>query len=160
MGYLNKYLDTGTRADKYTDNSLYGLLKQIVGMQKTNVYPSLTDAVNIVTGSSTWVLGAFGEFVPTGAINKAFKVQFINTAQFSANNITYEIVLYAGGIGQEVEIGRTRANGGVSTGSNKEPQMPIMSPILPAGTRISYRAATNRSSVETCIASIIYFTYE
>ena len=54
----------------------------------------------------------------------------------------------------------TRANGGVSSGSNKEPQMPIMSPILPAGTGISYRAATNRDATETCIASVIYFTYD
>ena len=160
MGYLNKYLDTGTRADKYTNDSLYGLVKQIVGMQKTNVYPSLTNAVDITTGNASWVLGAFHEFVPSGAINKAFKVQYLNTAQFSANNITYEIVLYTGVIGQEVEIGRTRANGGVSSGSNKEPKMPIMSPILPAGTRISYRAATNRDATETCIASVIYFAYD
>ena len=162
MSFLNGNFssgDTGLRSDAYTTDSLYALVKRIEGNKQARVYPTLANSTLLTSGATPWLLGSFIQFVPVNTITSPFKIEYINFSAFSSQGNTVEVVLYSGLAGSEVEIGRVRANGGAAATGNKEPQMPIHCPILPANTRISAKMACSVTSAQTCTASIIYFTY-
>jgi len=107
------------------------------------VYPTQAASVQVRSSASAWVLGTKAELVPASTITSAFTITGIDTtALFEAT--TYEIVLYSGAIGSEVEIGRVRFTNGV-IGANINghgEQLEVSTPILPANTRISVAMAS------------------
>lgn len=127
------------------------------GARGSKVYPTLAATPTFTTNATAWTLGNFTELVPTGAINKPFEIGFVSFAAVSVST-SYEFVLYAGESGQEVEIGRVRFR--TATSADAVLGLPIYSKILPVGTRISAKVASGQSGANTCLASIIYFTYE
>lgn len=103
------------------------------------VYPTLTAGVIVNGGVGAWGLSAaVTEIIPTNAIGAAFKLIGINISQISAND-TYELVLYSGTAGNEVEIGRKRFTK-IATGNM--PPMMFKTESLPANTRVSAKLAS------------------
>lgn len=127
------------------------------GGRGSKVYPSLAGTPTFTSNATIWTLGNFTELVPSGAINKPFEVGYVSFAAVSVST-SYEFVLYAGEVGQEVEIGRVRFR--TATSADAVLGLPIHSKILKAGTRISGKVASGQAGANTCLASIIYYTYD
>jgi len=117
------------------------------------VYPTLVNGVSILTSSNTWVLGSFIEIVPVNRIITNFSITYINISTVSAIG-TYELVLYAGNLGSEIEIGRCRFTRATNT-YNIAP-IPMKTPLIIANTRISGKIASNVSGVQTVVATLYY----
>jgi len=106
--------------------------------KRQSVYPTLTTGINVVAGAS-WVLSAAHvQVVPANTITSPFKIIGINPAVVSANDV-YEVVLYAGTAGNEVEIGRTRVT---KVGNNNYSFISLPTAIQPANTRITVKLAS------------------
>lgn len=153
------FLDViGRKDDDESGNSIYSaiytILRQIHSEQK--VYPSLTDGVTLTGGAGAWALGNFQEIIPANAITSPFDIHFANIGAASAND-TYEIVLYKGALGSEIEIGRFRTTR-VSNTSGTAP-VPVLTPLLPANTRVSAKLASGTGGGDTVVGSLFYHTY-
>ena len=130
---------------------LHSLVKTFASPKK--VYPTLALPVQLTATTTAWVLGSFTEIVPSNAITDRFRIDYISCASFSAAN-TYEVVLYAGALGSETEIGRTRVHPGAT--ANTEISIPMFTELQPANTRISAKIATSTGVANTVYTSIVY----
>lgn len=118
-------------------------------------YPSLADGVTVAGGVGSWTLGNFVEIVPANTITHPFDVHWINFESVSANDV-YEFVLYAGSIGNEVEIGRCRTyKTSTASGSNS---VVIQIPAQNANTRISAKLASAGGG-DSATVSLFYHNY-
>lgn len=83
-------------------------LEHIHSAQKT--YPTMANSIVLTTGSgAAWTLGNFIEVVPANATTSPFDIHWMGIGAVSAVAAVYEVELYAGAIGAEVEIGQCRA---------------------------------------------------
>ena len=120
------------------------------------VYPSMAAGVNLTKDATPWTLGAFAVIVPAGAITGEFDIHGLNFDDVP-NAGTYEIVLYAGPDGGEVEVGRTRFT---RQGSNTTTlEVPFQTVINAAGTQIKAKLAGGNSNASNCPVSIRYHLY-
>ena len=118
-------------------------------------FPSLENGITINTSTTTWELGAFTELIPTNAIDDAFDIHWINFENASATGV-YELHLYAGEFGQEIEIARIRTSReGAQTGTTN---VPVQIPVQHANTRISAKLASNGSNRNVTV-SVFYHGY-
>lgn len=133
--------DIGTRYDTAFDETLYGrtiaVFNNLHSTQR--VYPTLAPASRITPGTLAWVLGTLVEVIPAGAIVTPFDIHFLNMG-YVASQTTYEIHIYSGAIGSEVDICSARFTRNNPFGD--APSVPIAAPIQPANTRISARIAS------------------
>lgn len=135
-------------------NSPSSLSKVFASAKK--VYPTMASGVTLTSGSGTaWALGSFIEVIPVNTITSPFKLDTANFAAFSAV-ATHEIVFYKGLAGSEIEIGRCRANPGV-TGQAVHDK-PLFTETLPANTRVIAKLANPSTSATTVVVSITYHT--
>jgi len=118
------------------------------------VYPTLANGITIASGGA-WALGSFVEIIPSGTVLDEFDIHYINIEAVSASDV-YEIVLYVGELGSEVEISRARAVR-TSTPSGVS-SVPIQGPIHPTGSRISGKLAS-ASGADNMTLSLSYHTY-
>jgi hypothetical protein len=131
---------------------LRSLIKTFASARK--VFPSMGAGVTLTSGSGTaWALGNFIEIIPANAITKRFRLDTANFAVFSTA-ATYEIVFYKGTTGNEVEIGRCRANPG--TTSMPVHDKPLYTELLPANTRVTAKLANPSTSATTVVCSVTY----
>lgn len=125
--------------------------------RKQSTIPTLDDSVILTSGAEDWQPGALVEIAATGLIDKPFAITHIGFGVVSATQTVYEIELFAGAEGQETEICQTRAfRQAQQSGSAPSP---CPSEILPAGTRISARCATQGTGAETIGIAIFYNTF-
>lgn len=118
-------------------------------------YPSLADGIQVNTSATTWVLGAFTELIPANAINHAFDIHYITFEGASATGV-YEMHLYAGEVGEEVEIARIRTvREGAQSGTA---DVPIQIPVQAANKRISAKLASNGANRNVTV-SVFYHGY-
>lgn len=117
------------------------------------VYPTLNTGITLTTSTTSWGLGANTEIVPSNTITSNFRIDYISFAVPSVAQ-TYEVVLYKGESGSEVEIGRIRTNPGATT--NAMIAEPMFTELIPANTRISAKVATTGTTQRTIVCSIIY----
>jgi hypothetical protein len=136
------------------DDSLEILHDHIHSAQK--VYPTLANGVTVTGAAGAWALGAFAVLVPTNAIASPFDIHHINVAAYNASD-TFELVLYAGANGAEVEIGRVRFSRISNVGA--APHVPMMTPINPANSQIKAKIASQNGTSNTATISIDYHTY-
>ena len=120
------------------------------------VYPTLADGVTLTAHNTAWTLGNKTEIVPVNTITSPFDIHFLNIGLASATD-TYELVLYKGLAGAEIEIGRVRVIRAAAQ-SGTAP-MPMLTAILPANTRISGALASASGGGDTLELALIYHTY-
>jgi hypothetical protein len=154
---INYDADVGSRTDNHYVNSLYGRAEALTEHAHSSgkVYPTLDDGVTITGAAEAWTLGNFTEIVPANTITSALDIHYINFEDVSANDV-YEIVLYAGALASEVEIGRIRT---YKTPASFAPPSPFQCVIQPANTRISAKLASKSGGSDTATISIQYHTY-
>lgn len=119
-------------------------------------YPSLADGVLLSTGNGSWVLGNIIEIVPQNTIQDRYDIHFLVSEGASSSDI-YEIVLYSGNIGSEVEIARVRTS--KETNNSGTSNIPIQIAPLNSNTRLSARIASQSSGIDTMTVSIFYHIY-
>jgi hypothetical protein len=120
------------------------------------IYPTLANGITLTGAAGAWGLGNFAVIVPTNIILARFDIHHISLSGYNAND-TFELVLYAGPDGFEVEIGRTRFTRLTNVGAS--PQIPMQTPIIPANTQIKGKLATLNGTSNTITISIFYHTY-
>lgn len=148
----------GDKLDDVAGNSLYALIKTLNEHfhSASKVYPTLANGVVVTGAAGAWALGNFVVIVPTNAIQSVFDIHHINVATFNAND-TFELVLYAGANGAEVEIGRCRFTRLSNVGAS--PHIPMMTPLIAANTQIKAKIASQAGTSNTATISIQYHTY-
>lgn len=130
------------------------LLDHIHSAQK--VYHSLANGVTLTGHATAWTLGDKTEVVPVNTIDQPFDIHYLNFGSASVTD-TFEIVLYKGLAGAEIEIGRARVVRAAAQ-SGTAPT-PIMTEMLPANTRISAAVASASGGGDTIVLSLFYHTY-
>jgi hypothetical protein len=120
------------------------------------VYPTLAASIDVTKDVAPWTLGAFAVLVPAGTITSPFDIHGLNFGEVP-NAGEYEIVIYAGADGAEVEVGRTRfARQG---GNTVQLESPFQTPIIAANTQIKAKLAGSNGSATAVPTSIRYHTY-
>ena len=120
------------------------------------VYPSMTGGVAVTKDATPWTLGAFAVVIPAATIADAFDIHGINFDAFPTAGV-YEIVLYSGPDGGEVEIGRARFTRLGTTEVAFE--SPFMCPIQSAGSQIKAKLAGSNASASVVTISLRMHTY-
>jgi hypothetical protein len=147
----------GEKTHDASDKTIMGYVNSLYQHihNQAKCYPTLANGVIVTGGAGAWALGNFVEVIPANAITSMYDIHFVVFEGASATDI-YELVLYRGAIGSEVEIGRIRADrenaqSGVSNS-------PIQIPALAANTRVSAKVAS-KSGGDNVTISIYYHTY-
>ena len=153
----------GNKGDTVAGTSLISLCKQILSATYTvgssyqqKVYPTLSNGISVNASAGAWTLSAaFTQIVPVNTITSDFYITYFHVSTASATD-TYELVLYSGTAGNEVEIGRARfyKDGGKETGVFV---CPLSTLKIAANSRISAKIASLAGS-RTAIVSIYYHT--
>jgi hypothetical protein len=120
------------------------------------VYPTLANGVVVTGAAGAWAEGAYVVIVPTNTIQSPFDIHYINVAAFNAND-TFELSLYAGPNGGEIEVGRVRFTRLSNVGA--APHIPFQTPIIAANSQIKAKIASQAGTSNTATISIMYHTY-
>ena len=120
------------------------------------VYPTLAAGVTVTKNNTAWVLGNYAVVVPANTIASTFDIHGINFDDITVAAV-YELVLYSGADGAEVEIGRTRCTRTGTTAIATE--SPFMSAIVAANSQIKAKVAASNTGAGSVIISIRYHSY-
>jgi len=122
----------------------------------SKVYPTLADAVTITAHNDAWTLGNKIEIVPADTIVSKFDIHWI-ILQAISNADEYELVLWKGGAGAEIEIGRIAFS---RTGNfDRSTNLPVQVAPVDANTRISASLACKSVGEYTVGVKLYYHTY-
>ena len=164
MGFLYNPLINTIRDLIGSPTDIWSITKTVFGYNNVTYqhihnaakcYPSLANGVTVSGGSGIWQLGNFIEVIPSNTISRSFDIHWINFESASANDV-YELVLYSGNVGNEVEIGRIRTyKTATQTGAIN---VPIQMPPQLANSRISAKLAS-ASGGDTVTISLFYHQY-
>lgn len=75
--------------------------------KQQSVYPTLAGGVVVTGAAGAWTLGNFIQVIPVNTIAIPITIKDLHIGAASSD-ATYELVLYKGLLGAEIEIGRTR----------------------------------------------------
>lgn len=131
------------------------LHEHIHSRQKTK--PTLADSLILTGGATAWALGNKVEIFAADEVLYPFDIHWIDIGSVSAIGDVYEIELYSGLAGFEVEIGQCRAYRQANQ-SGAAPS-PMMTSMMPAGTRITAACANTTGGNETIAISVFYHEY-
>jgi len=148
----------GGKTDDHDGNSLYSRIETIYdhAHHVCKVYPTLANGKLITGGTPAWALGAFAVVVPANTIPNPFDIHFVNIEAYSASD-SFELVMYAGADGAEVEVGRTRFTRITNVGA--PPLIYFSTPIIPANAQIKAKVASETGNNDTVTISINYNEY-
>lgn len=148
----------GQKTDDESGNSLYSLLHTNFEHfhSASKVYPTLANGITVTGAVGAWGLGAFVVIVPANTISSKFDIHHINVSAYNAND-TFELVLYSGADGAEVEIGRVRFTRVSNVGS--PPHIPFQSNLVSANSQIKAKIASQAGTSNTATVSIMYHIY-
>lgn len=147
----------GNKTDTHDGDSTYAMLHTLDEHthKEQKVYPELADPITLTSAGGAWNLGTIVEIVPVNTITEDFDIHYIAFSSASATD-DYEVKLYSGLGGSEVEIAATKTyKQAVQAGSAPSP---ITTPIQPANTRISAALATGTGG-DTIDMAIFYHEY-
>jgi hypothetical protein len=122
----------------------------------SKVYPTMAVGATVTKSVLAWTLGALSVVVPAGTIPDNFDIHGINFDSVPDNGV-YEIVLYAGPSGSQVEIGRTRFTRTAAT--DIELESPFMCQIQALHTEIWAALAGSNTSATAIVISLRYHMY-
>jgi hypothetical protein len=146
----------------YRSQGLVEILNQhLHGVDK--VRPIITDPVTVTADSSTtgWLESAKVEAIPVDTITKTFDITGMWVSADSADD--YEIIVYVGEAGSEIEIARVAYTqtvnpiGGFHVDSSHIPCRTLM---LAAGERISLAVANATNGGEEVYVKLQYHEHE
>ena len=121
------------------------------------LYPYDASPITLTCGNAApWTQGTIVQIVPVDTINSDFDIHWLHIASISAN-ANYEVILYSGLAAAEVEIGRCPAVRNAV--QSQEGSTAMMTPLQPAGTRISASVASSSGNADTLNVKIHYHTY-
>jgi hypothetical protein len=148
----------GNKSDDENGTSLYsrGFKTDTHVHSAAKVYPSMTTGATVTKSATAWTLGALSVVIPSNAIADQFDIHGINYDSVPDNGV-YEIVLYAGPSGSQVEIGRTRF--ARTEAADIELESPFMTQIQAANTEIWAALAGSNTSATAAVISLRYHTY-
>lgn len=149
----------GNLYDTHSDSSIYSrteLLNEHIH-SVCQCYPTLAAGATITAGAGAWTLSAaYAVVIPTNTIPYDFDIHFINVETLSAN-ASYELVLYGGADGSEIEIGRVRfTRTAVNEAANN---VVINTPVQAAGTQIKAKLASSNAAGPNVTVSLFYHRY-
>ena len=155
-GALNASINDviGNKSDDESGDSLYaiGYIIESHHHSVSKVYPTLAAGVTVTAGTAeAWTLGDPVQIVPAATITSPFDIHWITIIASVAT--TYELVLYAAA----VEIGRVRIVR--PAGNLTTSQLPMITPLIAAGTAINAKVASATGDANTVTISIGYHTY-
>ncbi|UCF50239.1 MAG: hypothetical protein JSU91_01805 [Thermoplasmatales archaeon] len=121
-------------------------------------YPRAADGVTVTAGNTgAWSEGAKVEIIPANTITKPFDIHWALVSNVSAED-DYELRLYSGGVGEEVEISAVAFTRGAS-GLNANLQVRVQVPINAANSRISASLLCGDGDGATGIVKLYTHTY-
>lgn len=124
---------------------------------KQHTFPTQADSLVLTSGTADWAWGTLTEIIPANTITAPFDIHWVGIGRVSATDAVYEVELFAGAEGFEVEIGQFRVYR-QATQSGAAPT-PMQTPIQPANTRISARCAVEDGGDKTIGIALFYHTY-
>ena len=144
--------------DNYTSDNIYGILDMLKHHvhSVTKVYPTLANNVTLTGGAGAWQLGNFIEVVPANTITDWFDIHWVVLVDPSVQD-NYQVELYQGDLGSEELIAQIKVTRDTNQGSTGS--VPIMTPIIPANTRISAKLATESGGNDTLDIAVLYHEY-
>lgn len=120
-------------------------------------YEVLAAAANTFNIEATYVAEEFaGTETATDVIPDDFDIHYLNISALSANG-DYEIIIFSGDAGSEVEIARIAATRNAVF--SQEGSKSCQSPIIDAETRISAALVGSNAAANTCAIKFEYHTY-
>lgn len=142
--------------DKAGCKSIYGRLCRIQQHLKNpnKVYPSLQNGIRVIAAVGFWSLGDFAEIIPIGAITNRYNIYAIVIENSNTEDI-YELVLFKGAVGEEVEVGRIRFMKSDKKGQGSS-TIEFKSKCFDANERISAKIASSLGSNGYVDISIFY----
>lgn len=148
----------GNKSDSHAGNSIMAGIDELKEHthSRAKCHPTLAAGVTVTGGAGAWALGNYAVLVAANAITSDFDIHYVHAEAVSAND-TYEIVLYSGADGAEVEIGRIRMTRSATIDSPTS--LPFSCPIIPANTQIKAKVASSSGGGDTVALSIFYHTY-
>jgi hypothetical protein len=138
-----------TMADK-----VHVLEEHAHGQQK--LAPSDAAPAVLASAAVAWTQGTIVQLLAAGAETEDYDVHWVTVSNITAN-ADYEIVLYAGGIGAEVEIGRCAVTRNAV--QSQEGTVAMLTRIQPGGTRLSASISSSTSGTEGASVKVAYHTY-
>lgn len=149
----------GNRSDEHDTDTIQGFAHALFdhAHKAMDVFPTGADGVAITAGDAeTWDLGDFVVVVPTNGITSDFDIHFAVVEVMSAN-ATYELVLFSGTDGNEVEIAHVRFVR--VTNQVRSVHIPLQTPIIPANTQIKAKLMTGSGNTDSATISLAYHLY-
>jgi hypothetical protein len=148
----------GNKSDDEDGSSLYSRAYKadLHDHSVAHVYPTMANGVSVTKNASPWTLGSFAVIIPAGTITNEFDIHGVGFDSVPDNG-TFEVVLYAGADGGEVEIGRTRFTR--TSPLTIELESPFQTPLVAANSQIKAKLAGSNSSASTVVMSVRYHTY-
>ncbi len=149
----------GNKDDEHGTMSVAGQVHELVEHthEAAKCIPSGAAGVVVTAGDSeAWDLGSFAVMSATNAIDEDFDIHFVVVEVMSAN-ATYEIVLYAGADGSEVEIGRVRVVR--VTNQVRSSHLAIQTPIIAANTQIKAKVMSSTGALDAVTLTLFYHIY-
>lgn len=145
----------GHIAGKETANDKIKILEEH-GHRPQYVWPPTAGSVTLTATASAWTHGAKVEVIAAAAVANDFDIHHVSISGISANG-EYEVIIYSGPGASEVEIGRAVAVRNAI--QSQEGNMPMMTAILPAGTRVSASVASSTGAADTVNVKLIGHLY-
>jgi len=120
-------------------------------------YPVAAAPVTVTADASGtgWLESPKIEVVPASTITEAYDITSLWVTADTADD--YEIILYVGGTGAEIEIARVAYT---QTAAVNSAHIPCSTPILAANERISAAVANSLNGGETVDLKIQYHTHD
>jgi hypothetical protein len=148
---LNDYMQhvIGNKLDDESGNSLYSknYLEETHIHNNIFLFPELADCIELTKASGIWAdFPTPTEIIPANAVTAPFDLHFMNISEISADG-QYVIALYKGAPGSEERIG---IFGAARTAVlSQEGSRNIITPVIPANTRISAALSSENSAQNT-----------
>lgn len=142
--------------DNAGNKNLFGILCRLQQQFKNQikVYPSLQNGSRVIAAVGTWVLGDYVEIIPLNAITEIYNIYAIVIENSNTEDI-YELVLYKGTTGNEVEIGRVRFMKSDKKGQGSS-TIEFRCKCLGANERVSAKIASSLGSNGYVDISVLY----
>ena len=121
------------------------------------LYPSLVDPINVGSTAVAWEIGNKVEIIPASTITKDFVIVGINIFSSTSSDV-FELILYKGASGSEIELGRTAFSVAVPT-VDMFVFVPFQTSVINANERISMAIAGKNTNSSQLRVKLQYFEY-
>ena len=148
---LREYVYVGAEGGAWTVTSNPAALEEVIFTRA-----GLSTTATFLDVGTTGVTATIAKTATGAGINKPFDIHVIQGG-IANNKDTYTIELCSGLAGYEQRIGNIRVS--TEAVNSAAGMIPIMTAIMPAGTRITARVASGTGGSDTIVVSLNYHLY-